>query len=123
MRACGLKAIATLLSSQAVLIRSKTPHARSDTALIALITARIRGVIAASKYVLCTYNIQAKALPEALKITPGRRAATVMPLVGPGDWNAISSMVLRAQVADVMDRLEQVGASDIMITGIENCRV
>ncbi|KDN37537.1 putative ATP phosphoribosyltransferase [Tilletiaria anomala UBC 951] len=122
MRACGLTAISTLLSSQAVLIKPTTPHPRSNVALIARITARIRGVIAASRYVLCTYNMQRAGLERALKITPGRRAATVMPL-DDGEWSAVSSMILRAEVATVMDQLEEVGASDILITSIDNCRV
>ncbi|KIS65930.1 putative ATP phosphoribosyltransferase [Mycosarcoma maydis] len=122
MRACGLTAITDLLVSQAVLIKSKVPHPRSDTNLIQLITARIRGVIAASKYVLCQYNVEKIHLAQALEITPGRRAATVSPLEDP-DWNAVSSMVLKAQVATIMDKLEAIGASDILIVGINNCRV
>ncbi|EPQ26300.1 uncharacterized protein PFL1_06235 [Pseudozyma flocculosa PF-1] len=122
MRACGLTAISTLLTSQAVLIRPSKPHARSNTALISLITSRIRGVIAASKYVLCQYNVQRSALQQALEITPGRRAATVSPLED-REWNAVSSMVLKADTATIMDRLESIGASDILILGINNCRV
>ncbi|WFD32253.1 ATP phosphoribosyltransferase [Malassezia sp. CBS 17886] len=122
MRACGLKPIATLLSSEAILIRSTTPHVRSDTKLVALITARIRGVIAAGKYVLCQYNIPKSSLAAALKITPGRRAATVTQLEEAG-WNAVSSMVYRGDVATIMDKLEGVGATDILIVSIDNCRV
>ncbi|WFD43054.1 ATP phosphoribosyltransferase [Malassezia psittaci] len=122
MRACGLKPIATLLSSEAKLIRPKTPHARSNTALISLITARIRGVIAAKRYVLCQYNIPKVNLSQALEITPGRRAATVSTLEE-SDWSAVSSMVTRDEVANIMDRLENVGATDILILSIDNCRV
>ncbi len=122
MRACGLTALTNLLTSQAVLIKPSTPHPRSNTALITLITARIRGVIAASKYVLCQYNVQKKHLAHALEVTPGRRAATVSPLEEK-DWNAVSSMVLKAEVATIMDKLERIGASDILIVGINNCRV
>lgn len=122
MRACGLKPIATLLSSEAVLIRSTRPHERTDANLIQLITARIRGVIAASKYVLCQYNIQKDNLAQALSITPGRRAATVSPL-RESDWYAVSSMVSRSDVAKIMDQLESVGACDILILSIDNCRV
>lgn len=57
-----------------------------------------------------------------MKITPGRRAATVTPLEDP-EWNAVSSMVLRSEVASKMDELEKVGACDILIVGIDNCRV
>lgn len=45
MRAAGLKAISTVVSSSAILIKSKHP---SDPKLVDLITARIKGVI--SKY-------------------------------------------------------------------------
>ncbi|WFC94973.1 ATP phosphoribosyltransferase [Malassezia brasiliensis] len=122
MRACGLKPIATLLASEAKLIRPRTPHARSNTALVSLIAARIRGVIAAKKYVLCQYNIPKVNLNKALAITPGRRAATVSTLEE-SDWNAVSSMVARDEVANIMDKLEDVGASDILILSIDNCRV
>ena len=42
MRAAGLKAISTVVSSSAILIKSKHP---SDPKLVDLITARIKGVI------------------------------------------------------------------------------
>ena len=122
MRACGLTPIATLLRSEAVLIRPTTPHTGSNAELISIITARIRGVIAASRYVLCQYNIEKHNLAKALEITPGRRAATVSPLEET-NWNAVSSMVSRDNVATIMDRLEAVGASDILILRIDNCRV
>jgi ATP phosphoribosyltransferase len=42
MRAAGLKAISTVVSSSAIMIKSKHP---SDPKLVELITARIKGVI------------------------------------------------------------------------------
>ena len=90
MRAAGLVAIETLLTSQAVLIRSNTPNP-DNLDLINLVTSRIEGVIAASKYVLVNYNIPRARVHEATQITPGRRAATVSPLDDP-EWVAVSSM-------------------------------
>lgn len=104
MRAAGLHPIATLLSSQAVLIRSNKPNP-DNVELITRVSSRIAGVIAAGKYVLCSYNISRARVHEATKVTPGRRAATVSPL-DDSDWVAVSSMVLKAEVADVMDRLQ-----------------
>ncbi|BGP01758.1 ATP phosphoribosyltransferase (ATP-PRTase) (ATP-PRT) [Rhodotorula toruloides] len=121
MRAAGLHAIETILTSQAVLIRSNKPSDEHD-ALIQRITSRIAGVVAAGKYVLCNYNIPRKVVQEATRVTPGRRAATVSPLDDP-EWVAVSSMVLKAQVADVMDKLQAIGASDILVIGLNNCRV
>lgn len=91
-------------------------------ALINLITSRLRGVIAASRYVLVTYNVQSDKLDSNLKITPGRRAATVMPLDDPL-WNAVQAMVLRSDVAVVCDKLEANGASDILVMQLANCRI
>lgn len=124
MKAAGLKAIDTLMESQAVLISSATSGSRSPNMsedLQTLITNRIRGVIAAQKYVLLNYNVPRSMLPEVIKITPGRRAPTVSPLEGE-DWVAVSTMVERKNVANVMDQLENRGASDILMFNIINSR-
>ncbi|KAI4270236.1 MAG: hypothetical protein LQ337_006799, partial [Flavoplaca oasis] len=67
MKAAGLEAIDTVVESKAVLIRSKHP---SNPELVDKIAGRIRGVIAAQKYVTCTYNVPRKLLPTVTKITP-----------------------------------------------------
>ncbi|KAF1845825.1 ATP phosphoribosyltransferase [Cucurbitaria berberidis CBS 394.84] len=118
MRAAGLKAISTVVSSSAILIKSKRP---SDPKLVELITARIKGVITAQKYVLCTYNIERSKLEGARKITPGRRAPTVNALEEDG-WVAVQAMVLRKDIAIAMDKLTVIGASDLIVTKIENSR-
>lgn len=122
MRAAGLHAIATLLQSEAVLIKSSVPKHEYLEPLINLITSRIAGVIAAGKYVICEYNILRARLPEATIITPGRRAPTISPLEDEA-WVAVSSMVEKGKVADVMDELVKIGAEDILIFNLDNCRV
>ena len=118
MRAAKLKAIATVLESTAVLISSKHP---SDPKLVDKITNRIKGVITAQKYVLCTYNIPRSLLDKVTAITPGRRAPTVTSLEEEG-WVAVSVMEERKKIANVMDELAEVGAVDIFVTKIENSR-
>jgi ATP phosphoribosyltransferase len=125
MRAAGLHAIHTLLTSEAVLITSAKPHASLTpelAPLIPLIKSRFAGVIAAKKYVYVSYNIRREALAAALRITPGRRAPTVSPLDEEG-WVAVSAMVGRKEMADVMDRLEKEGAEDVLVFALDNCRV
>lgn len=119
MRAAGLKPISTVIDTSAILISSKTPQYPD---LLATIKARISGVLAAQKYVLCTYNAPRSALSQLLEITPGRRAPTITQLEDE-DWVAVSSMVVRKEHADVMDRLTEKGAKDIIIFQISNCRV
>lgn len=118
MRAAGLKAIDTVVETQAVLIKSKKP---SNPELIELITSRIKGVITAQRYVLCQYNIERTRLAEATKITPGKRSATVTALDESG-WVAVSSMVETKKIALVMDDLTRLGAQDILVLDIHNAR-
>jgi len=125
MRAAGLHAIHTLLTSEAVLITSSTPHPSVTPALaplIPLIKSRFAGVIAAKKFVYVSYNIKRESLDAALTITPGRRAPTVSPLDEEG-WVAVSAMVERKGMAGIMDRLENAGAEDVLVFALDNCRV
>ncbi|MCJ1474627.1 ATP phosphoribosyltransferase (ATP-PRTase) (ATP-PRT) [Lambiella insularis] len=120
MKAAGLKDIDTVISSTAVLIRSKRPNSANQK-IMDLIASRIRGVITAQKYVLCQYNVARTNLETATRITPGKRAPTITALDAP-DWVAISSMVEKKHIANVMDELTVVGATDILVLDIANSR-
>ncbi|GJE92531.1 ATP phosphoribosyltransferase [Phanerochaete sordida] len=122
MRAAGLHAIATVLDTEAVLIKSKEQKHPQHASLIRLITSRIAGVIAAGRYVVCEYNVRRDKVHDATAITPGRRAPTISPL-DDEEWVAVSAMVLKKEAADVMDRLAAIGAEDILIFNLDNCRV
>ncbi|KIJ45898.1 hypothetical protein M422DRAFT_226952 [Sphaerobolus stellatus SS14] len=122
MRAAGLHAIDTVLNTEAVLIKSAKPKHEHLKPIIDLVTRRIAGVIASKKYVLCEYNIPRAALSNATAITPGRRAPTISPLEDP-EWVAVSSMVERKRVAGVMDQLVDIGAEDVLVVSLDNCRV
>lgn len=124
MKAAGLKPIATVLETSAHLIASKTPRFPE---LVKIIQQRFEGILAAQRFVLCTYNAPRSIVPEVLKITPGRRAATISALENQQDtsepWVAISSMVEKARISDVMDDLKKCGGTDILVFDINNCRV
>jgi len=121
MRAAGLRAIATVLETEAVLIRSTTPKHPHLTPLVDLITKRIAGVIAANKYVVCQFNISRDKLALASRIAPGRKAPTVSPLEEEG-WVAVSSMIEKKNCANTMDDLVNIGAQDVLIFNLDNCR-
>ena len=122
MRAAGLRPIATLLQSEAVLIRSTSSKHSHLAPLMDKITGRIAGMVAARKYIVCQYNILRSKLSAATAVTPGRRAPTISPLEDL-EWVGVSSMVERAKMADVMDQLVSVGAEDILIFNLDNSRV
>ena len=117
MKAAGLKAIDTILESTAVLVKSRN----TKNSLVDLIASRIRGVITAQRFVLCQYNIPRSQLSTATSITPGKRAPTITALEEDG-WVAVSSMVEKKDVANVMDELIKVGGTDILVLNIANSR-
>ncbi|KAG2139595.1 ATP phosphoribosyltransferase-domain-containing protein [Suillus bovinus] len=116
MRAAGLHAIATVLQTEAVLIKSKAPHRAHHASLIDLMASRIAGVVAAGKYVVCEYNVRRESITQAAA------HPTISPLEEEG-WVAISSMVEKKNIANVMDRLVKIGAEDILVFNLDNCRV
>ncbi|KAF8740696.1 hypothetical protein AX14_007596 [Amanita brunnescens Koide BX004] len=122
MRAAGLHAIATVLKTEAVLIKSAKPKHVHLQPLIDLITKRIAGVVAAGKHAVCQYNVPRDKLAAATNVAPGRRAPTVSPLEEE-NWVAVSVMVEKARTAEIMDELTAVGAEDILIFNLDNCRV
>jgi ATP phosphoribosyltransferase len=128
MRAAGLKPIETILSTSAHLIASKKSK-RPE--LIQKVLQRLEGVMAANKYVYITYNASRSILKQVLKITPGRKAATISALESTNhgdadeetDWIAVNAMVEKSQIGNIMDDLKNVGATDIIVFEISNCRV
>ncbi|KAI8923458.1 hypothetical protein BC831DRAFT_470986 [Entophlyctis helioformis] len=120
MRAAKLKPIATLWTSQAVLISN--PKKQQNRELVEKIRRRIQGVIDAERYVLCNYNIRRTSLAAGVKITPGKKAPSVSPLED-ADWVMVSSMVPKSQISDVMDQLLDIGAEDVLVFDIHNCQV
>ena len=61
-------------------------------------------------------------LVSALQITPGKRSPTVSPLEDP-EWVAVAAMIDKKKTSDIMDELERLGATDILVFAIDNCRV
>ncbi|ODV80560.1 ATP phosphoribosyltransferase (ATP-PRTase) (ATP-PRT) [Suhomyces tanzawaensis NRRL Y-17324] len=123
MKAAGLKAIETILTTSAHLISSKKPKFPE---MVEKIHQRFEGILAAQNYVLCNYNAPRAIVDKVLAITPGKRAATISALetkAGEEEWVAISSMVEKKKIGDVMDELKKQGASDILVFSIGNCRV
>ena len=118
MKAAGLQAIDTVVDTRAVLIRSKRP---SNQAMVDLIASRIKGVITAKQYVLCQYNVARKDLNACIAVTPGRRAPTINALEEDG-WLAVSAMVAKKEIATAMDKLTDLGATDILVLQIMNTR-
>lgn len=111
--------VADILETQAILIVNPKAEHRD---LVDLIRRRLDGYITATKYVLVMYNISISLLADAIKITPGKRSPTITSL-DDGESKAVSSLVLAKEVNNIMDRLHDIGATDILVMEIKNSRM
>ncbi|KAJ1989993.1 ATP phosphoribosyltransferase (ATP-PRTase) (ATP-PRT) [Coemansia spiralis] len=118
MRAAGLHAIDTILETESVLITNLSPRFPK---LAEIIRQRVEGILTARRYVLCQYNILRNGLERACGVAPGRQAPTVTSLEQQG-WVAVSVMVEKRELAEKMDKLKEIGATDILVLEIANCR-
>jgi ATP phosphoribosyltransferase len=119
MRAAGLEVIHDILSTQAILISN--PNSEHNN-LITKIQKRLEGYITATKYVMIMYNIANELMDAAMKITPGKKSPTITNLQC-GNTKAVSSLVLKKEVSDKMDALQEVGATDILVLELKNSRM
>ena len=95
---------------------------RFDAVTADRVVRRLEGVTIARDYSIVEYNVQRTALAEAESITPGFNSPTVSSLEDP-KWCSVRVMVRRNDVINVMERLEQLGASAILETSLNNCRL
>jgi len=119
LKAAGLEVFGEpLLKSEAILIRANDVAENK----VAVLAARLRGVLMARQYVLVDYDVPADKLDAAVAITPGFEAPTVTPLHG-SDWHAVRVMVPRVEMNQVMDALYAAGARAILTTELLAVRV
>ncbi len=119
LKAAGLEVFGEpLLVSEAILIRSDTVAEST----IAVLTARLRGVLIGRQYVLMDFVVADEFLDTVCEIAPGLEAPTVTPLHG-SDGHAVRVMVPRIEMNHVMDSLYAAGARAIITTELLNVRV
>ena len=114
-----LRVIDDIGSYETVLVQNSTTE---HQALADRVVRRLEGVVIARAYSLLEYNVPAEKLAEAEKITPGFESPTVSRLEEE-NWFSVRAMVKRAEVIEIMERLEQLGATAILETAIANCRL
>lgn len=114
-----LRVLDDIGSYETVLIQNSN---RFDAVTADRVVRRLEGVTIARDYSIVEYNVQRTALAEAESITPGFNSPTVSSLEDP-KWCSVRVMVRRNDVINVMERLEQLGASAILETSLNNCRL
>ena len=113
LRTNGLRAVATLLESEAVLIGPPDPHA--DALHLAGV---FRSVVDARGARYLMLNAPEDAIEAICSLVPGSRAPSVLPLAEPG-MVAVHSLVPAADVWRLLPELEAAGASSILLVPVE----
>ncbi|WP_298781783.1 ATP phosphoribosyltransferase [uncultured Polaribacter sp.] len=113
----GLKEIEVLLKSEAVLAVS--PQISNERkAILNKIQFRIQSVLKGreSKYVLL--NAPNEKLDDILKLLPGMKSPTVLPLAEKG-WSSVHTVIPKNQFWEIIDALKDKGAEGILVCPIE----
>lgn len=114
LRLNGLRPIATVLESQAVLVtRDDQPNSRWLP-----LVAMLRSVIDARGKEYVMMNAPAASLERIHGLIPGLSGPTVMPLADPS-MIAVHSVVERATLWRLIPELKAAGARDILVVPIE----
>ncbi len=115
LRTNGLRSLARLLDSEAVLIGPPEPSAE---ALALELAAVFRSVVQARGARYLMLNAPESALEEIARLVPGSRAPSVLPLAEPG-MVAVHSVVPAADVFKLLPKLEAAGATSILLVPLE----
>lgn len=113
----GLKEAEAILKSEAVLISNKNLNPKKMELLDKLlfrIKSHKNGQ--GKNYVLL--NAPNHVIPEIVKLLPGMRSPSILPLVDSG-WSSVHSVINDDDFWDIIDELKRLGAEGILVVPIE----
>jgi ATP phosphoribosyltransferase len=113
----GLKEVATVTKSEAVLISN--PNLTSENqAILDKLLFRIQAVREGkqNKYILL--NAPNSAIERICSLLPGMKSPTILPLVNK-DWSSLHSVIKEDDYWEIIEQLKNLGAEGILIIPIE----
>lgn len=113
----NLKEVEVMLKSEAVLAVSPTISMESQL-LLNKLQFRIQAVLKARKSRYILMNAPNDKIAEIIKILPGMRSPTVLPLAEKG-WSSIHTVIEKDTFWEVIDELKQLGAEGLLVVPIE----
>lgn len=119
LKANGLEELINIFDSETQLIKTKKPLSEGKSQLIEKILQRIEGYQKAGKSRYIMMNAPQEAVAEIKEIIPSLKSPTVMPLADNG-MVAIHTVVPLSTFWDVMEQLEEAGATGIVMLPIES---
>ncbi len=113
----GLKEIATVLESQALLIKNQHLSPALENILSSLVF-RIQSVKKGQSYKYILLNAPNASVQDIIHLLPGMKSPTVLPLFEKG-WSSIHSVVPNADYWSIIEQIKAKGAEGILIIPIE----
>ncbi len=113
----GLREVATVLESEALLIA--TPELQPEKReLLERLLFRIHAFRNAQQHRYILLNAPDDHLDEIVALLPGMKSPTILPLAIKG-WNSVHSVVPEHQFWDILEKLKAAGAQGILVVPIE----
>jgi len=118
LRQNGLRPIATVLDSEAVLVARPDldPAQRRVAGELATV---VRSVIVARGRRYLMLNAPDEALDAVVDLLPGLDSPTVLPLARPG-WHSVHAVVEQRRVMELLEPLRAAGARSLLVLPIHN---
>ncbi len=113
----NLKEVEVMFQSEAVLAVSPKITKEKEVVLNKL-RFRIQSVLKARKSRYILMNAPNEKINDIIKILPGMRSPTVLPLAEEG-WSSIHTVIEKNKFWDVIDELKIMGAEGILVVPIE----
>ena len=113
----GLKEVERVMESEAVVV-ARPGLSSSKQEILDRLLFRMRAVRKSrdNKYILL--NAPNDRLEEIIKVIPGMKSPTIMPLAEEG-WSSVHSVLNENEFWEIIDRLRELGAQGILVIPIE----
>lgn len=120
LRINGLREVATVLNSTALLIARPETLRDTDTSdRLRELVAALESVIRAEGKRYLMANVPRAALAEVKRILPGISGPTIVDVLDSGEYVAAHAVVDRREVYRTIAQLKEIGATGILVTHIE----
>lgn len=113
----NLKEVEKVSSSQAWMVSSPT-LAKEESDILEQLRFRMESVLEARRNKYLLMNAPNSAIDDIIKILPGMRSPTVMPLAQTG-WSSIHTVIQKDGFWSIIDQLKRLGAEGILVNPIE----
>lgn len=113
----GLKEVEVVQYSEAVLVGPVNDISTPET-LLKEIIFRIKAVQNGMDYKYILLNAPNEAVDDIIKLLPGMKSPTLLPLAESG-WSSLHSVVREEEFWEIIGRLKTLGAQGILVSPIE----